>query len=242
MNKTNIILIGVIIALIGIGTFAGLQYHKQKGEAQMQYNALTDTVSVTKNRLGQETAKIGALVTDYSAFKTFHFAVTDSLGRLLQKAVNGHTLAATVATQQLRVEATLPTTQTLRGSNGFSSPLLLSQGEGGTLRFDSCRPLYTLVFDSTDPYRKGMIIAGADSFRVDLRFPETLTFTTQESGWNLFKPTTYTSTYTNSNPYVDITGLRSYAVKCDCSKKSWISFALGGAAGTGLGFLFGRVK
>ena len=109
-----------------------------------------------------------------------------------------------------------------------------------TLQYDSCRPTYTLVYDSTDPYRKGTIIAGADSFKVDLRFPETLTFSTEASPWSLIRPTTYKVSYTNSNPNVDITGLRSYTMECDCRKKSWVMAVLGFLAGNGTGFVLGR--
>jgi hypothetical protein len=236
ITKTHIIMGAVIIALIAILSISECKHLKTQANNAMQLLSLTDTIKITKNRLGQETAHTGAIVAEYSAFKNFQFAVTDSLGKALKKAVNGRTLNAAVATQELRVRAELPTSETLGGVTAIKT----DSGGVKTLRYDTCRPLYTLVFDSLDPYRRGTIIAGRDSFKVDLKFPEQLTFRTEESIFHLFKPNTYTSTYTNSNPYVEITGLKTFTMKCDCKTKSLISFGFGSLGGAFAGFAIGR--
>ena len=245
ITKTHIIMAAIIVALAATLGISECKHIRTAANNAMQLLSLRDTLRITKNRLGQETAHIGAIVTEYSTFKDWQFARTDSLGRALQKAVNSRTLSASVATQELKVRAELPTSQTLGGLIPVRTETTPSPsgrvGEGSGQQYDTCRPLYTIVFDTNDPYRRGTIIAGRDSFKVDLVFPEQLTFRTEESPFRLFKPSTYTSTYTNSNPYVEITGLKTFTVKCDCRTKSLISFGFGGLAGLGGGFILGRV-
>jgi len=241
INKTQITMALVILILIAVLSLRECSHRKQSATAAMQISSLTDTVRITKDRMGRQTARINTIIAQYSDFRHWHFAQSDSLGRLLQREVNARTINAILATQQVKIAVKLPTTETMRGANASKSDSSCGDADSCGLSADTCHPRYTLRFDPKDPYRKGAITAGADSFDLNISFPEQLTFTTEAGRWRLFKPTTYTSRYTNSNPYVEISGLRTYTVMCDCQTKSMISFGFGGLVGLAGGFAFGRL-
>lgn len=220
------IYIAVIIGLSFLLLMLGKCNLDQKENNELQKQYLIDSLSVTTNSLGQQTAQIGLLLTNFSSFKNLAIAKEDSLTKELQKAVTKRTISATIATQVVRIDTVLKT-----------DSVLYAQG-------DSCNPTYQLT--DTTAYRTMSITASRDSFKVNMRLFEKLTFSQEWTKWNLFKKQTCISKFTNSNPDVEITGLRTYSVKCDCGKKSWFAFAGGNVTGfvlgMGAGYLTAKLK
>lgn len=237
VSKTNIILIVVIIILLlllGVGYW----YSSSKMQFSLaQIEALTDTLKITKDKYGRSTATIGLIQADAAQFKRMALAREDSLGRELQKLVNQRTISATIVTQAIKVNADYATTKVVEDTTTSC------YGDSSVNSPDPCNPTYILNLDLlNNPYRRGIISANRDSFHLAVKFPEKLTFVQEKSKFNLFKPTHYTSSYTNSNPDVEITGMRTFTVKCDCKAKSLISFGFGNLTGFGAGFLAGRLS
>jgi len=191
---------------------------RKASQIALQNQVLTDSLVVTKDKLGRSTAEIGLIQSNYLEFQKITFAKEDSLGRQLQKLVNRRTISATLATTEMRIDTVLKTDSVLVASNGCDSAFILN--------------------DTTD-YRTLNITASKDSFKVKFRAFESLTFKQEWSKWNLFKPRIATTTFTNSNPDVIITGLRTYTTECKCKGKFWLGFALGSLGGTATGFLGG---
>jgi len=193
---------------------------KKQNQLDLQNQILNDSLKVTTNKLGQQTATISLIRADYSTFQKLTFAKEDSLGRQLQKLANRRTISATLATTVMEVDTVLKTDSVLIASNGCDSAFILN--------------------DTTE-YRTLNVVASKDSFRVKFRAFEKLTFKQEWSKWNLFKKQTAVTTFTNSNPDVVITDLRTYTTECNCKKKAWLMFTLGAIAGNGSGFLGGYV-
>lgn len=219
--------IAVIIGLSFLLLMLGKCNLDQKENNELQKQYLSDSLSVTTNNLGQQTAQIGLLLTNFSSFKSLAIAKEDSLTRQLQKSVTKRTISATIATQVVKIDTVFKTTDVIPS---------VVEGE--------CNPTYQLS-DTTD-YRTINISAAKDSFHVAVQEFEKLTFSQEWSKWNLFKKQTCISKFTNSNPDVQITGLRTYTVKCDCGKKSWFAFAGGNVTGfvlgMGAGYLTAKLK
>jgi predicted RND superfamily exporter protein len=238
VSKTNIILIVIIILLLlllGIGYW----YSSSKMQFSLaQIEALTDTLKITKDKYGRSTATIGLIQSDVAQFKRMALAREDSLGRELQKLINQRTISATIVTQAVKVNADYATSKVVEDTSAC-----YAGGDSLGHSGEPCNPTYILNLDlQNNPYRRGMISANRDSFHLAVKFPEKLTFIQEKSKFNLFKPTRYTSSYTNSNPDVEITGMRTFTVKCDCKAKSLISFGFGNLTGFGAGFLAGRLS
>lgn len=224
MNYRQLILFIVLIVLAVLLTLRECNISKHQAALELQQRVLTDSLTVTTNKLGEQTATIGLISTDFATFQKLTFAEKDSLGRALQKLVTKRTISATIATQVMVIDTVLQT-DTVYYVLG-----------------DTCNPVYTLN-DSTH-YRTMYIEARRDSFSVRMKAFETLTFTQEWSKWRPFKKQTCLTNYTNSNPDVNITGLRTFTVQCDCSKKGWMAFGFGNITGSLLGFgggyLYGR--
>lgn len=195
---------------------------KQSELIKLQNQVLTDSLKVTENKLGQQTATIGLIQTNFSTFKKLTFAKEDSLGHLLQKMVNRRTISATIATTEMAIDIVEPTDLVT-----FSDPI------------DTCNPTY--IFSDTTEYRQMNIVADKDSFRIKQRIFERLEFTQEFSKWRMFKPTVATTSFKNYNPDVTITGLRTYTTNCNCKGKFWTGFVLGALGGNGSGFLGGWI-
>lgn len=210
-----LIICGLLICLLLIQQ---CRSNRKQQALALQQSVLTDSLTVTTNKLGQQTASIGLISTDYRQLQQLLFAQTDSLGRELQKLATRRTISATIATQVMRIDTVLQT-----------DSIYYAVGSA-----DSCSPVYELT-DLSD-HRIMNIRAGRDSFSVQVREFEKLTFVQEWTKWKLFKRQSCITRYTNSNPDVEITGLRTYTVKCDCSKKGWIAFAGGNATGFAMGF------
>lgn len=211
-----------IIALAALLMLQRCYSGKQQELLTLQQQVLNDSLRITKDKLGRSTATIANIEATHGNFKKLIFAERDSLARELQKVVTRNTQSAAIVTLQVNVDTILKTDSVYITANE-----------------DSCRPTYSLIL--TDKFQQGFITASADSFHINLSYPEQLTIETKWSKWKFFKPRESTSVLKNQNPYVDITGFRTYTVKCDCSKKSWISFALGNVSGFAVGFGSGVV-
>lgn len=233
-SKINLILIAIIIILLML---LGWWWWYSSSKSQLylsQISALTDTLQITKDKYGRSTATIGLIQASAAQFKSMALAREDSLGRQLQKLVNARTISATIVTQNIHVKDDFATSQVVEDTSCYE--------DGDTVK-NPCNPLYILNLDLiNNPFRRGIITASRDSFHLDIKFPEKLTFVQEKSKFNLFKPTRYTSSYTNSNPDVEITGMRTFTVNCDCKGKALISFGLGGLVGFGTGFAAGRLS
>lgn len=192
--------------------------HSAKREEfiSVQQQILEDSLKITTNKLGQQTAEIRSINTSYDNFKKLSFQTSDSLGKQLQKLANRRTITATIATQLVKVDTVFKTDSVLY-ANG-----------------DSCNPVY--VKNDTTDYRTISVRASKDSFEIAFKEYEKLRFETEWSKWRPFKNRTATTSYFNSNPDVEITGLRTYTVSCDCKKQGWLMFGLGGAGGFLAGF------
>jgi hypothetical protein len=219
LNYTTLVYLGAIVILCGVLCMEKCRADKAIAQYQLQQVVLGDSLEITTNALGAQTGRINNISAEYSQFKQLMFAERDSLAKQLQKIVNKRTIAASIATIQVHVDTLIKTDSVYYGSE------------------DSCKPTYAVVL--TDDYQHGHIVASADSFDINLTYPARIENKTETSRWKLFKPQRSVSTLSIDNPYVQITGYRSYTVSCDCTKKAWISFAAGGALGTGLGFGIG---
>lgn len=216
MKAERIITYGAIAALIIILFLQRCGNQKTKELLSLQQQVLNDSLIITKDKLGESTATINNIQADADEFKRLQFLERDSLARQLQRMVNRRTQSAGIATIQLHIDTVLSTDEVYFDIE------------------DTCHPVYIKNFN--EPFQQGFIKAGADSFHINLRYPERLTWNTEWSKWRLFKKQESVSTLKNENPYVDITGFRTFSVKCDCSKKSWIAFAFGHVPGALIGF------
>ena len=198
---------------------------KKEALLTLQQQVLSDSLVVTTNKVGQQTAEIGLIQTNFQTFKDLHLAKEDSLGKELQKLVTRGTISATIATTVMRVDTVVKTDSVLYASNGCDSAYILND---------------------TTQYRTLNITASKDSFNVKFRAFERLEFVQSFSKWNLFKKQTATTSFKNFNPDVEITGLRTYTTECDCKKKVWLGFVGGNITGTaigvGIGYVAGKLK
>lgn len=224
MNYKQLALFIALILFAVLLTLRECNLSKQRAELELQKQVLHDSLTVTTDKLGRQTASINLIQTDYKTFKALASAKEDSLLRKLQAIVTKRTISATIATQVMVIDTVLKT-DTIYYAYG-----------------DTCNPVY--VMNDTTPHRILNINAGRDSTSVKVRVYETLMFSQEWSKWRPFKKQECKTSYTTSNPDVQITGLRTYTVKCDCSKTGWfwggVGFGGGGLLGSALGYLVGR--
>lgn len=189
---------------------------RQQQALELQQRVLSDSLTVTRDALGRSKASINHISTDYHTFQKLLFAERDSLASALQKSVSRRTLAAAIATTVTRVDTLIRIVEVQRSAE------------------DSCNPTYTSLIN--DEWKSGIVSANKDSFSISLKMQDRVVWMTEWSKWNLFKKRECRSQMLTANPDVEITGLRTYTVKCDCSTKSWLSFGLGNATGFAAGF------
>ena len=218
MNTSTKILIGIIVFLLLMLSLSECNRSKVANQLETQRLVMDDSLTLTRNKLGQQEAYITNITAAYVDFKQAKLKETDSLGRELQKKVNRRTVSAGVMTSVIEID-TVYSTDTIYYATGDTMP--------------------TYGFNYTDDWKTIVARAAADSFTFDLKIREKVEWQTEYSKWRLFKPTTCQTKLITHNPDVTITGLRTFTVKCDCSKKSIASFVIGSGAGFGLGFLGG---
>lgn len=218
MNTTTKILIGIIVFLLLMLSLSECNRSKVKNQLDTQRLVMDDSLTLTRNKLGQQEAYITNITAAYVDFKQAKLKETDSLGRELQKKVNRRTMSAGVMTSVIEID-TVYSTDTIFYAKGDTMP--------------------TYGFNYADDWKTIVARAAADSFTFDLKIREKIEWQTETSRWRLFKPTTCQTKLITHNPDVTITGLRTFTVKCDCAKKSVAAFVMGSGAGFGLGFLGG---
>lgn len=192
---------------------------RQQHALELQLRVSSDSLMVARDALGRSKASIQNISTDYHTFQKLFFR--DTLSMALQKSVSRRTIAAAVATTVIRVDTIIKIVEVVRSSD------------------DSCNPTYSTLIN--EEWKSGIVSANKDSFSIHLKMHDQVAWMTEWSKWNLFKKRECRSQMLTANPDVEITGLRTYTVKCDCSGKSWLSFGLGSVAGFASGFGAGYV-
>jgi hypothetical protein len=99
---------------------------------------------------------------------------------------------------------------------------------------DSCHPTYSALI--ADEWKSGVVTASADSIEINLTMRDRIEWMTEWSRWTPFKKRECKSVMLTANPDVEISGLRTFTVKCDCRNNFWLGTGLGAIVGTGLGF------
>lgn len=233
MRRTDFIYISIIVVLFIILFLQKECNSKRVSQLELQSQLQNDTAKIFRDKYGRANAEVVTIISDYKSLKQSNLNTIDSITKLLVKAVNKRTVNATVVTQVVSIDTM------------FKTDTVIYANE------DSCSPTYVLndtAYGSEDSSITRIIdiSASKDSFDVSVKEFETLVFKTEWSKWKPFKKQSCISTYQNSNPDIIITGMRTFTVKCDCSKNfilgSGLGFIGGFAVGFGGGYLYRSLK
>ncbi len=193
---------GLIALLFGIVVGYGL---KKRNAAQMQskllVEALSNTMQVHRNNLGQEVAARRVIMASYKHLRATHAQDSSEIGRL-KKLVTRHTISATIVHTE--------TADTLRGNTLVSyTP---AHGSNIVSAQDSCHPVYTATI--TDVWSSHQVTATGSITTVQCLVKNEFDFTQEykKQGRWPFRQQYPVVTATNKNPHTRTTEIISYAV------------------------------
>jgi len=217
------------VAIIALIVFAYNQCGKTKSAEQLAL-ALTDTMHVTRNELGQQVASKLVLVGEVNTLKQMHFK--DSVAIDLQSRINKNTLSATAFKTQTTNEHTTATRVESDSSDNRN-------GESGIIGSDStCHeesPVYSTDF--TGPWERYHIRASRDSIQLQHvsynQFAVTQEWKKQKGLKGIFHPPVLEVSIVNENPNTETVGVSSF--HADIPKQNKLLWFLGGVLITSVG-------
>jgi hypothetical protein len=217
----------IVIAILLL--FMHRSCEKQE-ELANAYTAAADTLSITRNKLGQEVAEKQLIQTESKKAFLQMTAANEEIAELQRevKKLKGRNVSATILTNN--------TTNTL---NTATDSIIIHDTiyENGTI---TVFPTYT--YARNNEWERFDIRASKDSLQMDYEIYNKFVITqSMKKQGGFFSKKAPTISVTNQNPYTTTQQLQSYSVDCKCRKGMW--FSVGTAAGaTGIVVLLNSIK
>jgi len=203
----------VIIVILILLYFRSCESKKELATA---YTAAADTLSITKNKLGQETAQKELIQTENKKAFLNMEAQNEEIAELQKvvKKLRGKNVAATILTNATERDIVI-----------LTDTILLTDTVGSVVY-----PIYK--YTKLTEWEDFNISASKDSVSMDYKIYNKFIITqSMEKTGGLFSKRVPSIVVKNENPYTVTKNLQSFRIECNCKKPMWFGI------GAGLGFL-----